>query len=519
MKKTYAFALTAGLLLLGSCAANEPDGGQTNPDLEGKEGYIKIGFNMAETRGADLSDSEMEDGEGNENTISEATFLFFNKDVLAFQKTVKANYEAGKEQPAWVTTGTHSSVATKCAVVKLDKDCDAVTVICNYTPKITGSNTLNNEVINHKNGENFVMSNAVYIDGESAGTAKSAWRATIDPSKVYTKYEDAVSASDVAAVINVERLGAKVRVYSTKYSNAAFDPMDQEEGDTKLDLLNDDITVTFKPQQVGLTGTKNGSYILKQITPSGYTTAATGFFEAINDASNKRCFWCESPLGTSSYVKYSAVADGTNPFNATKAAAKAAPIYIHENSETDASKMTNVFVAGVYEIKKGDTVIGVTEGSKDAQAGEEVGTFWLTAYGGKYTVHSTKESVLNAMGIDGTKDYTLVKDLDEQTGNWTGWMKVAGSNVKCIKYCAGIGYYTAPIKRFTINNNDYHAIVRNHIYELSIDKIGGMGIGLPSKTDDIIPVPQPDPNQQTYYMHMSVNVLKWAIVEPQSIQW
>lgn len=518
MKKTYAFALTAGLFLLGSCAANEPEGGSQNPDLEGKEGYIKIGFNMAETRGSDLTDAEMEDGEGNENTITEATFLFFNKGVLAFQKTVKANYEEGKVQPAWVTTGTHESVASKCAVVKLDKDCDAVTVICNYTPKITGSNTLNNEVINHKNGDNFVMSNAVYINGEQPGTATSEWRATIDPSRVYSTYTEAVTANDVAAVINVERLGAKVRVYSTKYSNAEFDPLAQEEGNKTLDLLNDDVTITFKPQQVGITGTKDGSYILKQITPSSYGTAAAGFFEAINDASNKRCFWCESPLGTSHYAKFSPVANGTNPFNATKAAAKAAPVYVHENSETDPSKVTNVFVAGVYEIKKGDTVIGVAEGSADALAGEEVGTFWLTAFGGKYTVHSTKASVLKAMGIDNDADYELEEDLDDN-GKWTGWMKIEGTAVRCLKYSAGAGYYAAPIKRFTINGNDYNAIVRNHIYELSIDKIGGIGVGLPNLDHPIIPVTPPDPNDQTYYMHMSVNVLKWAVVDTQSVKW
>ena len=472
---------------------------------------------MPETRGADLTDAQMEEGTEEENDIQEATFLFFNKGSYAFSKTVKKT-NTDNPKLVWVDNGSHTS-SDKCAVVKLDKDCDAVTVICNYTPKMN-ANSLVNEAVNYKNTtlNKHIMSNAVYIDGENVSTAKRAWRATIDPSKVYATYEEAAAGSDVAATINVERLSAKVRVYSTKYNNNAFDPMDQEDaGQPKKDLLNDEVTVEFTPENVSLTAIQSGSYLLKMITPSDYVNADPAFFNAINDASNQRCFWCKSVDATPTYITYSKAAGDV--FNASKDAAKAKPFYVHENTDEEDVKTTNVVVMGKYVIKDKDgNVLGVKEGSTDATNGEEVGTFWLTAFGGKYTVHSTKASVLKAMGLDNDADYELKEDLDDN-GNWTGWMKIDGTAVRCLKYSAGAGYYAAPIKRFTINGIDYNGIVRNHIYDLSIDKISGMGIGLPSLDHPIIPVTPPDPNDQTYYMHMSVNVLNWAIVPTQSVKW
>lgn len=509
MKKSYVFALAAGLLLMGGCASDAPQVDPTPDNSPEGQGYVRIALNTDQTKGSDLDDSAMEAGDDSkgENTIKKATFLFFYKGVYAFKKVVSVEVsEDGK--PIFVNDENHKDKT--CAVCKLDKEADAVTVIINHDPTITAG-ALSNDAVNYRvvdeNSDlnnTFVMSNSVYINGTNPTTATRAWRATINPLKVYKTYEEAKAGTDVAATINVERLAAKVRIYSDVYTDAAFDPMNQ--GGTTLDKFNDNITITFKPTAVGVTATKGGTYLLKNITPSKYSNSGDNFFDKIKDASNQRCFWCEGVEGNSTYLKFNKTGTlfGTSTDKSTNIR------YLNENSESDLAKRANVVVMGTYEVKKDGEVIGTVVNGEDNR------TFWLTAYGGKFTVHATAESVCATMGI--TNETLLEKDIDEN-GHWTGWMKAAGTSIKCIKYYAGRGYYCAPIKRFTIGDNDYYAIVRNHIYDLSIDQISGMGIGLPAGDSDVIPVDPINPDQQTFYVHMRVNVLKWALVDEQHVKW
>ena len=58
-------------------------------------------------------------------------------------------------------------------------------------------------------------------------------------------------------------------------------------------------------------------------------------------------------------------------------------------------------------------------------------------------------------------------------------------------------------------------LVRNHAYNLSVSKIAGLGIAVRDEEDPIVPPVETD----QYYMAMQVNILQWAIVPTQNIEF
>lgn len=57
-------------------------------------------------------------------------------------------------------------------------------------------------------------------------------------------------------------------------------------------------------------------------------------------------------------------------------------------------------------------------------------------------------------------------------------------------------------------------IVRNHVYTVQATKISGLGNGIPSVNDPIVPPTEPE-----YYIGARINILNWAIVPTQKVEW
>ncbi|MDE5868805.1 MAG: Mfa1 fimbrilin C-terminal domain-containing protein, partial [Muribaculaceae bacterium] len=158
---------------------------------------------------------------------------------------------------------------------------------------------------------------------------------------------------------------------------------------------------------------------------------------------------------------------------------------------------------------------------------EEVGTFWLVAFQDKFTVYNNEADALRAMG--GEEGDKLAPDLtaedvqvswpgktDGAWTSWTGWMKIDGKNfeTRCIKYCGGYGYYAKPINHYST----YDMVVRNHCYDVTIQGIQGMGVGIPTPETPIVPLLPPDPNDQNYWLHMTIKVLDWRHIS-NDVEW
>lgn len=57
-------------------------------------------------------------------------------------------------------------------------------------------------------------------------------------------------------------------------------------------------------------------------------------------------------------------------------------------------------------------------------------------------------------------------------------------------------------------------IVRNHMYTIEATKISGLGNGIPNPNDPIVPPTEPE-----YYIGARINILNWAIVPTQKVEW
>lgn len=104
----------------------------------------------------------------------------------------------------------------------------------------------------------------------------------------------------------------------------------------------------------------------------------------------------------------------------------------------------------------------------------------------------------------------------------------------CNKYDAGYAYFNIPVKHYgwyrtgnpnrtegvdnaTIDWNNVRVgdfgMVRNHSYDIVVNKIMGLGTGIGDGEDPIVPPAE----TKDYYVAYRVNILKWAVVPQQNV--
>ena len=519
MKKSYAFALMSGLLMLGSCASDAPEYPQMDPiDEEGNIGYIRFNINNSDTR----ANTEGTDaGIADESAIDHIDFLFTGVDNQPFKVRVeKGDIEGNK------------------AIVKLPKMPKYVAVIVNGNGSYNNITDLTlasyavDRYTNPNAAENqqFYMSSSRYWDNSH----NKVHRTDISASQVY-KSEDAAKAG-TAVSLTVERYVAKVNVKSeVELTDGAINPLT---GDHEHDVKNNgaDAKITFTPEYVFLTGVNDKAFRVKDL-PDWSVMDQMDLEDWCNDFGGKRSFWVGNTAGTVQFQTLNQLNGTTANTDTwakwTKAYGDDKVFYPFENRQENdennsnpnyRAKKTSVVVAGKYTVKDAD----------GADLADTDGSFYLVAFENQFTVCKTEADAIKAMG--GTTTDVLVPeganstDLvpgelaynDNKWTGWTGWMKIKGNNnvIRCIKYNGGYGYYSKAIVRVTTaDDTSYEAIVRNHLYTINIKGISGMGVGIPDPDQPIINIPNPDPTEQNYFLNMTVTVAPWKVVPAQDAEW
>lgn len=514
MKKSYAFALMSGLLMLGSCASDAPEYPQMDPiDEEGNIGYIRFTINNSDTR---ANTEPTNAGNADESAIDHLDFLFTGVDNQPFKVRVNKDDIEGNK-----------------AVVKLPKMPKYVAVIVNGNGSydnitdLTQSSHAVDHYTNPNAAENqqFYMSSSRYWDASQS----RQYRTNISASQVY-KSADAAKAG-TAVSITVERYVAKVNINSEiELTNDELDPMTGEHAGHMKDANAATAKVSFKPEYVFLTGVNDKTFRVKDLPSWSDMPNELTEGEWCNDANGKRSFWVGNTAGSVQFQTLNTL-NGTTENNATwakwmKPYGDPTVFYPFENKQNSYAKKTSVVVAGKYT---------VTDAAGADLADTTDGTFYLVAFENNFTVCKTEADAIKAMGGNADTD-TLVPegvnstdlvpgDLaynDDKWTGWTGWMKIKGSNnvIRCIKYTGGYGYYSKEIVRYnTANDESFEAIVRNHLYTINIKGIQGMGVGIPDPDQPIINIPNPDPSAQNYFLNMSVTVAPWKVVPAQDAEW
>ena len=190
---------------------------------------------------------------------------------------------------------------------------------------------------------------------------------------------------------------------------------------------------------------------------------------------------------------------------------------------------TNNVVIPVQKIEGVDLTSLFTVDHKAGTDGKKVNEWQVTASlkdnATKVTVNGTNYDLYYRKGGAETKiTSTEIENVNKQLLEDIGYAN---------KYCAGDAFFNIPIKHLgfqrtnnpnasytnfadykwgQVNEGDF-GIVRNHIYNIEISSISGLGTGICDPTKPIVP----EKSKETYYLNYRINIHAWRIVPKQTV--
>ena len=506
-------------------------------------------------------------GTAAEYEVKNGTILIFDKDGKFVESTKLGTMNPWTDVKSdGVTTAAiatvkleHVSVGGKYkALVLLNNDVDATTKKVKVTLPTDSTDTYANwskdvskvDAVNYAKTDGIFMANAPMYNG----TTKEP-TTLVDINGVYASPEEAQAKP--ATTIYVERGLAKVTMKDFEKDGYPIGEGTTYAGATvKIEKWQLDVTnkSTFPVHQ---TGTLKGSWAEIWNTPRFYDQTSTAF---------KRVYWGIDPNYSDN--KYHAGDATTSPkktaldcckeaFNmitnnqVNGAAGEANPQYCLENTfDLDNMKQgqtTRVVFKAVFTPKDFTTVqtfykIGNNTAIwKEADLKQQIKTVALTAMGitdpkeqKKYDVDLTKgtnisgkagQHLIKAENItynpgEGTSEGESTSKVDQKVvdtiNEKLGLSDAAGIST----YLNGEAYYIARIKHFNeltpwkageaygSENEKYlgrYGVLRNNWYELSVNKVSGLGY---PDVPEVKPTLPDDENDQ--YISISVKILSWA---------
>lgn len=521
----------------GMLACTNEDVTGENDGKEGTTSYMAVNIMTASGPGSRTLPSGYEEGSTDENAINAMRFYLFNSDRTPYTLTggtncVTASYSEDESNDQ--TTSTVEEVGNAVLVINGSTATPpaSVVAILNYTPagadEFAGKNLTELKAVAGNYGAtgsgNFIMSNSVYNDATTIGEVS-----------VVGKVEKTAEAAKANPVeIYVERVVAKVTVADGRESptTAGTYLVSGTEG-------NDDaVYAVINGWQVADYNKK--SYILKNIT-SSWTDTGLGF-STINPWSSSdyhRSFWATSVTidGSNTAGNYS-----WNNINKTLEAS----VYTQENTGTTGNinakenKLTKVIVAATLKKKDGSGNLQPTEIYKlygaDYASEEAVLTEIAGKYASTYFTRTGSDPSFTYTSIAPTDlEFKTAADLTDSTiksyyvvaqlkSGTTVYKKSTGdsyvdANTECnaaLKtipaqvWKEGKTYYYTTIKHLgSTNSIAEYGVVRNHIYEVNIDAINGLGTPVYDPTEEIVPV---TPGEELSYIAARINILAWRVV-------
>lgn len=499
--KNLLFGMLACTALVGCSNDDEP-----NVPVSG-ESYVAI--NIVSPGGSSRAvEGGYENGSKEENAATSALFVFFDKnDKIVESQTFDLSWSENSSSSPQVEKISN-------AVLVLNKNAASthakvVAILNADTDKIPTTGTLKDfcsTVENYSSSESFVMSSTVYFD--ATGTKKVA--SDLTAANFATSEEKALAAP---VEVYVERVLA--RVDAAQASN-----MVTEGKDVTLDQETE-VTLSAKILGYKLYSTSEKSYLIKNVADD-----VKAYSWDWNDAANKRTYWATIPAN----MEYN-VAISYNDITDLAANATEYKEYVQEN--TDAKTETADMATKLLVKAKLQKTVGETT--------EDAGT--ILQYKGMYFTEKGFLTLVNSS----LQGYTYESTVDGATvtsNDWMNYIKIAksgASNAKAWEVVAvlddtkpfpgtdavktqmtdalsnlgtawcwngGAAYFYVDIEHFGAEPQNV-GIVRNHIYELSISKISGLGTPVYNPDEDIVPEKT---DEESSYVAARINILKWKIV-------
>lgn len=550
MKKFKVFsAAFAVALMLGSCSTNDDvvNGGSTENNQSNNQ-YIAVNIvNASDASTRATSKDDFVYGDSNENEVKDLRFYLFDGDGEPYKfNTVtsgKVNYydaqspEIKDANPSNDNQDPNNVEKIKQAILVLNGQREDqpkyVVAVANKSDLNLGDDSkklddLKNlsAAIDVKSKSGYVMTNSVYAKAD--GTEMYATE--IPAEAVSTSKE---TAEKNAVDIYIERVLAKVS--STLGSD--FDGNGYYK--TQVNEININGGVEATPIYVKITGAMvaneaSQSYALKKINYTTWSDKTNGLNWEWNEADRFRSYWATSVSeGQGSVNSYSWKTIDSNKFSA---------IYTQENTPT--TNPTNLKNNNCTKIVIAAQMF--TKGENDTYTAVPVLYQYLGSYYNSddalfaYIIKKCNEEGLKkftdngnvelskadfvfsystaANTVTGLNDYEakiqLKSDVKvvasdgttDKTSDLNNSLEV--NKVKIWK--DGKGYYYTTIAHLATSGLGQYGIVRNHVYQISINSIKGLPTPVPDPDKPIIP---DTPADEDSYMYASVKILSWRVVK------
>ena len=556
MKIRHFFGLAVIAAMTASCSSNNDlvNGGNGSGKVENGTAYASFKINLPTTTGGTRADDptpgtpSFDHGTAAEYEVKNGTILIFDATTDKFVTSA----ELGTMNP-WTDVKADGVTTAAIATVKLSD----VSVTGNYNALVLlNNNTTDNATkkvtlpttadtyanwskdVLKANAANYVSTDGIFMANAPMYSATSEPTTLVKIKNVCASPEEAQAKA--ATVVYVERGLAKVTMQN--FADDGYDIADgtYKGGNVKINNWQLDVTnmSTFPVHQ---TGTLKDSWAEIWNTPRFYDQTSTDF---------KRVYWGVDPNYNNS--DYQTLANCKTAFNMiTKdkvvgEAGNAHPQYCLENTfdlnnmkqgQTTRVVFKAVFTPNGFTVPKTFYKIGNnTDIWKEADLETQIHTVAVTAMGitdaaeqAKYVVKldATDNNISGKAGQHLVKKcnitYTgeaasslVTDDIVDKINDKLGLSAETGIST----YLNGEAYYIARIKHFNelthwtpgtgygTDNAAYlgrYGVLRNNWYELSVNKVSGLGY---PDVPEVKPTVPDDENDQ--YINVSVKILDWA---------
>lgn len=532
MRRKILFLPILATLMLAGCSTDDDltTGGNEN---EGKTGYIAVNIVQPKTiMGRAVTEDDFEDGNDTENYAQTGLFFIFDN---------SGNKVGDAQTLALTGSGTNpinpavERIYNAVLVVdgkKVEPE-EGLQIVCvlNAPSGLTDATTLSalkKKVDNydaHTEGT-FIMTNSVYKDGD-----KEILGATVDENNIAQSADKAL-ANPVQ--IYVERVVAKIRAKSDgEFNNQG----------AEINMGNDTKQLKINITGIEIANIARTSYLFKNIANIDYTWAW--------DVNNRRSYWETVPTSlkydNQSYNQIKEDGFDIKNVNLTQyiqpntSTTKTAVLVTAELQDMEGKPYDFVYLRGGYFTpndaltliaeraakegywkKTGDNPVKYSQLSSEDFEWEDIHDnpllTWLKSY---EVVAKVKSNITNLYKYNKEEDKYVELNGVTEINNWLAGTATDHPYVARY-YKDGKCYYFVNIDQTSVANSmfaegltsyeahTYDGVVRNHIYNLTLNSIKGIGTPVFDPTDVIIPE-RPD-DENLYYLAAQINVLKWRLV-------
>lgn len=528
--------------LFAACANDEMPGGNNLPQGNGEQAFIavRLAAPNAMTR-------TFQDGKEEENAVTKANFYFFNNTGAAV--TVDGTDNCIESTSVSFTTESSNDNVEETGNLLVLNNVDLATlptkmvVVLNPPSTLTGSKSLSDlqAAMDCSSTTSFIMSNSIYLNGSnqevnavdiSANIAETTAAANANPAVVYVER--------VLARVDVKQNNSSLNGYSDDTGVAASEIQGQQEPGTKQ--------VKAVVKGWGLANQNSTSYLIKQLDN---TWNATFPFTGWNDATKHRSYWAKT-TDINSSLATNPTYDGLLPGEDAQVpttqycqertgieniSGNPTELLVIAELQVDNQAVTIARYAGRYYTvdallqqfltMTGDIYIKATDGSDTPNTWTKLDKSYLKlrpAETGEDEV-AAYEAVLD-LKDDYTTGYSFASDSE---GNSS--MQLTDVEAKLNAFTAqlwyeGRTYYHVPITHDldgkATGDPGRFGVVRNHLYNIAISGITGLGTPIPGDTeggeedpDDPgkDPIDPEDPEDSNSYLAAEINILSWNVID------